>query len=144
MKLSKKLSKKQFFISQLLILIASLFFLAGLHYILNIQDQPAKTLFESGPVTTLPKSLRLDLDQPDQDSLTFSGSAIVSGQTAPSKEILISTDSEDLVIKSKANGSFSTVIKLNEGVNMITASVFDVDGDSRFVQRTVYYSKEKI
>ncbi len=118
--------------------------MGGLYYILNIQYQKPKGLFTGGPVTTLPKSLRLDLDQPDQDSLSNSESIIVSGKTGPGKEVLISTNTEDLVIKSKVDGSFSTLLNLDEGVNKITAVVFDTTGDSRSTERTVYYSKEKL
>lgn len=144
MKLSQKLTTKQFVLSHFLIFTLSLIFLGGLYYILNIQHQRPTNLFLNGPVTTAPKSLRLDLDQPDQDLLSYSSSIIVSGQTAPFKEVLISTDNNDLVIESKQNGSFSTILELDEGVNRITAIVFDLTGDSRFVERNIYYSKEKL
>lgn len=143
-KLSQKLSLKTFILSQVLILAVSLLILAGLYYILNIQYQQPKRPFLSGPVTSLPKSLRLDLDQPDNDSLTFGSSIIVSGKTAPNLPVLIFTDSEDLVIKSNSTGAFSTVLNLNEGVSKITALVFDTTGASRSAQRNVYYAKEKI
>ena len=143
-KLTKILSTKQFVLSLLIILTVGLLFLAGVYYIVNIQYLGSDKPFESGPVTTPPKSLRLDLSEPDDDSLTFQSSIIISGKTGPAKEILISTDTQDLVIKSKPDGSFSTVINLMEGVNQITAVVFDISGDFRSVERTVYYSKEKI
>ncbi len=91
-----------------------------------------------------PKSLILDLDQPGDNLLTFQSSIIGSGKTAPAIDILISTDSNDLVIKSKIDGSFSTVLNLDESVNRITVAVFDATGDSRAAERTVYFSKEKI
>lgn len=144
MKLTAKLSTKSFVISHVLILIVSLSFLGGLYYILNIQYQPPKGLFTLGPVTSFPKSLRLDLDQPEEDHLSYSSSIIVSGKTSPSKEILISTEDRDLVIKSKPDGYFSTVIDLTEGVNIISATVFDWTGDLRTAERTVYFSKERI
>lgn len=144
MRLRKKLSSTQFILSQILILIFSLAFLAGVYYLLNIQYQKPRNLFLNGPVTTLPKTLRLDLDQPDDDSLTFQSSTIVSGRTTPGLNILISTDTNDVVIQSKPDGSFSTVLNLDEGVNRITVAAFDSTGDSRFVKRTVYYSEEKI
>ena len=97
-----------------------------------------------GPVTTSPKTLRLNLDKPDDDSLVFQNSIIISGQTTPFREVLIFTDSQDLVITSKKDGSFSTILNLDEGVNKITASVFDSDGDAKTQERTIYYSKEKI
>ncbi len=110
----------------------------------NIQYQKPKDLFSSGPVTSTPRSLLLNLDQPDQDTLSFSSSIIVSGKTGPSKDILVSTDTDDFVIQSKTDGSFSTVLNLDEGVNKITVAVFDSTGDSRIAERTVYFSKEKL
>lgn len=144
MKLNQKLSTKLFYLSHILILITGLVFLSGLYYILNIQYQVPDSLFLNGPVTSTPRSLRLDLDQPDDDSLTFQSSIIVSGKTAPSADVLIENVSGNLVIKSAADGSFSTVLNLDEGINRITAVVFDATGDFRSQRRIVYYSKEKI
>lgn len=144
MKLGTKLTTKQFILTQILILACSLIFLGALYYILNVQYQQSQKPFAVGPVTTLPKSLRLDLDQPDDDTLSYQSSLIVSGKTGPLMEIVISTDTQDLVIKSKPDGRFSTVINLKEGVNRITAAVFDTTGDFRSAERTVYYSKEKL
>ena len=144
MKLTKKLSTKHFIISHILILIAGLIFLSGLYYILNIQYQKGSSPFLNGPLTLPPKTLRLDLDQPDNDSLYFQSSILVSGKTAPLTEVLIFTDTQDLIIKSRKDGSFSLSVNLDDGENKITAVVFDPTGDSRFAERTVYYSKEKL
>lgn len=144
MKLKKKLSFKHFILSMTLILIISLAFLTGIYYILNIQHVKPQNLFSNGPVTTAPRTLRLDVDQPVDDLLTFQSSTIVSGKTAPGTKVLITTDTEDFVIKSTGNGSFSTVLNLDEGVNNIMIVVFDPTGDSKSNERTIYYSKEKI
>ena len=119
-------------------------FLTGVYYILNIQYQNPKNIFLNGPVTKPPKTLRLDLEQPVQNTLSYQSSTVVSGNAGSSKDVLISTDTEDLVIKSNSDGSFSTVLNLVEGVNRITAIVFDSTGESRSAERTIYYSKEKI
>lgn len=144
MTLNKKISTKSFIFSQLFILTVGLIFIAGLYYLLNIQYQKSDSPFEAGPVTSIPKSLRLNLDSPDDDSLIFQNSVIISGQTTASKDVLIFTDSQNLVITSQRDGSFSTVLKLDEGVNRIVTSVFDVNGEFKIVERTIYYSKEKI
>ncbi len=141
---NRKLSHKSFILSHIVILIIGLIFLGGLYYILNIQYQSPKSLFLNGPVTTTPKSLRLDLDQPDQDTLSYSQSIIVSGKTSPGNTVLIYTETFDTVIKAKPDGSFSTMLSLNEGVNRLTATVFDETGDFRSAERAVYYSKEKL
>lgn len=144
MNLGKKLSAKHFILFNIFVLIFGLTFIFGLYYILNIQYQKSNNPFSDGPVTTAPKTLRLDLDHPDDEGLTHSSSIIVSGQTAPHKDVLIYTDSQDLVITSKKDGSFSTVLNLDEGVNRIVVAVFDATGDTRTAERTIFYSKEKI
>lgn len=143
--INRKLTTKQFILAQTLILIVGLLFLSGLFFILNIQYQPPKNPYSLGlPVTTPPKSLRITLEQPDDNMLSFEPTILVSGKTSPNMEVLIITTSGDLVIKSKSDGSFSTIIKLEEGVNNIQAVVFDSVGDSRVEERTVFYSKEKL
>lgn len=144
MKLNKKLSPKQFTTSLFLIFLSGLLFLGGLIYIINIQYQKPKNIFLNGPVTTPPKSLRLDLDQPDNDMLTFQSPILITGKTTPFINVLISADNNDLVTESKADGSFSAVLDLKEGVTKITVAVFDATGDSRSAERTIYYSEEKI
>lgn len=144
MNLTKIVPPKYSYIFLIFVFAVGLVSILFLHYTLNIQYQEKSEPFSKGPVTKAPKTLRLDLDQPDDDSLIFEDSIIVSGQTAPNKDVLIITTSKDLVIKSKGDGSFSTVLDLEEGVNKITVSVYDQGGDSRSAERTVYYSEEKL
>lgn len=127
----------------LLIFVFGLAAAAWLYYVFNIQYKPA-TPFFNGPLTSLPKTLTLDLDQLADDSLTFKDSILISGQTSPQKEVLIFTDSQDMVIKSKNDGYFSQVLDLDTGVNRITVVVFDDKGNSKSQERTVYYSEEKL
>ncbi len=143
MKLNKKLTTQQFILSHLLILSLGLIFLSGLFYILNTPQNNASNTAR-GPVTALPKSLRIDLNQPEENLLTFQSSVIVSGNTLPFTQVLITTEAQDLVIESKKDGSFSTVIRLEEGVNNLTVAVFDSSGETKQLERTIYYSKEKI
>lgn len=143
MKLTKKLSKKHSTLFLILIFAISLASIFYLYYILNIQYPVGKPL-SNGPVTTLPKTLTLDLNSPDDESLTFQSSILVSGQTAPLKEVLIFTDSQNMVIKSKLDGSFSQSLDLDAGINKITVVVFDDKGDPKSQERTVYYSQEKL
>lgn len=141
----KKLSNKIFVFFSILTFISGLFFIGALYFIINIQYQtPTRYSKLAGPVTSPPKSLRIDLERPDDDTLSFDQSIIISGKTGPNLDVLITTDTKSLVIKSKPDGNFSLILDLDEGVNKITAAVFDATGDSRSEQRTVYYSKDKI
>lgn len=130
----------------LLILLACLGFIAGLDYIFNIQYRQKNGNFLSGngPVTSAPVSLVLSLDQPDDDSLTFQQSLVVSGKTSSDAQILISTDSQDTVVEPKNDNTFSTILTLKEGVNNLDVYAFDKTGEQRSISKTVYYSKEQI
>ena len=144
MKLTKKLSTKHFIFSNFLILIIGLIFLFTLYYILNIQYKTSSNPFSNGPVTSKPKSFILDLNQPADETLSFQSSILVSGKTGPHMEVLISTDSDDQVLEAKSDGTFSLTLNLDEGVNNIKVVVFDSTGDTREVERVVYFSKEKL
>ncbi len=115
------------------------------NYILNIQYQAAKPYsLGNGPVTTAPATLTLEVSSPDDNSLTFQSAVLVSGSTSPNLPILISAQSQNVVVQSKFDGSFSTVINLEEGVNQIKIVSFSPTGDQRSVDKTIYYSKEKL
>ncbi len=144
MKLKKKLSSKNFIVSHILILIVGLIFLGGLYYILNIQYKTSSDPFSAGPVTSKPKSFTLTLDQPADETLSYQVSILLSGKTSPRLQVLISTDTDDQVMESKSDGSFSVTLNLDEGVNNIKVAVFDLTGDIRETERLVYYSKEKL
>ena len=143
--MNKKLPTHIFIVTQILILVISLSLITGLYYPINIQYQkPKSQLLQGGPVTTLPHSLVLEVDQPDDNSLVFQPSAVISGATSAGSTVLISSDLQDITITPKLNGSYSTVINLKTGINQVSVYAFDKTGDQRLVTRTIYYSKEKI
>ncbi len=144
MKLTQKISQKHFIISHLLILIVGLIFLGGLYYILNIRYQASSKPFSAGPVTNLPKTLSLNLDHPDDNSLVYQSTTLISGTTIPNEDVLIYTDSQNMVIKSKKDGSFSSTLDLSIGENKVTVMVFDNTGKSKKEERMIYYSKEQL
>lgn len=143
---SPKLESKTFILSQTLILLVSLVLIGILYYFLNLQYPTPLTNFSTlgGPITSEPKSLLLTVEEPENDKLVFKSTTLISGKTTPNLPVLISTESQDLVINSKGNGTFSTSLELDLGVNQIQVSVFDGNGDSRSETRIVYYSEEKL
>lgn len=143
MKLNQKISTKLFIVSHILILICGLIFLGWLYYILYLTDYTPQIFSQSERVfTQKPKSLLLDLNQPE-DVLIFEPSILISGKTNPNTDILIMTDSAEVITKSKKDGNFSSVVDLSEGITRIVVVAFNSD-ESRSSERSVYYSKEKI
>lgn len=144
--MNRKLSTKEFIFSQVLILISGLIFLGALYYILHLDflTESSNSFGRFGPVTKAPATLILELTTPENDLLVFQKEIEISGKTSPGSQILITAPSDDLVIQSKPNGSFSSDLELREGVNEIKIVVFDKNGDQKELERTVFYSKEKI
>lgn len=145
MKLNQKISPKFFIISHILILLLAILFLGWLYYVLYWGQKPP-TLSQLGEklFTQKPKTILIDLDQPDEDSLVYDPSILISGKTTPNTDILIMSDGEDLIVRSKADGNFSVSLDLSEGVNKISAVVFETSGEARLSERLVFYSKEKL
>jgi hypothetical protein len=134
---------KFFFVGFLILIIAA----AGVggYYFYNTSSKSSSLKpFAGQPVTTAPVSIILDINSPEEDSLSFETNIIVSGKTSPNSEVLINSQSKDLVVKSKDDGSFSTLVDLSEGVNNLQITAFDNKGEEKQVDRTVYYSKEKL
>lgn len=96
------------------------------------------------PVTNKPISLTLNLSSPDDNKLVFKSVALVEGTATPNSLVVLSTNSDDQILKVSPTGSFSQTINLDEGVNQIMVSAFDNTGNSKQETRMVYYSKEEI
>ena len=146
-RMNQKLTTREFIISQIFILIAGLIFLGTLYYILYIDGSIGSTdrsFLREGPVTKEPASLMLELTSPENDVLVFNKDLEISGKTLPGSQILITSSSNDKVIQSKSDGSFSSDFELKEGVNELKIISFDKNGDQKEIERTIFYSKEKI
>ena len=133
---------RAFVLTQVLIGILLVGTIGGVYYYMS-KNKPS-SYSQTGPVTSTPASLNLNLDSPDDNLLVFTSSIVISGKTLPNLNVLISSNSDDFVIQSKEDGSFSGDLDLTSGPNEITVVVFDAGGDQREAKRTVYYSKEKI
>lgn len=96
------------------------------------------------PVTREPISLTLNLNNPDDNLLVNSPNLLIQGKTLPNIVVILTQNTDDLVLQSSLAGDFSTTITLAEGVNQFNVAVFDDKGNSKIEGRTVFYSKEKI
>ena len=143
-KLTKKLSNTTFFVSQIFILIFALIFLGVLHYVVNIQYVKSNKYALRGPVTTAPTILTLEITNPDDNLIIFDSPYLITGKASPKATILISSETEDMIVSAKTDGSFSINFPLIEGPNKISIIAFNQKGEERSIERIVYFSKEKI
>lgn len=144
--MKKNIPSSLFIIVIIFLLLGGITFAGWIYYTMNYQtafklelDSPT-----GGQITQTPASLILELQQPDDNIVVFESGLIISGKTAPRLPVIISNQSQDIVINAKDDGSFSTVFNLDEGINNVHINIFDENGDQKSVEKSIYYSAEKL
>lgn len=139
----RELSFRIFLISHLGILLAGLIFLGGIYYILHFDQNPLN-LQNYNPVTKQSISFDLEVTGPEDNTLVFDSSIIVSGKTDPLSTVIISDNQKNIGLEADQNGNFTKVVTLFPGVNYLTISAFNPKGNIKTQRLTVYYSTEKL
>lgn len=142
--MNRKLSTKFFVLSQILILIVGLAFLAGIYYIVNIRGVTTDKLKQYNPVTTAPKSFNLEINNPDDAILVSDKSIVISGNTTPGSTVIVTQGSNNIGLEANSKGEFSTILNLTPGVNAINITAFDALGNTKSDSRTIYQSEDKL
>lgn len=148
----RALSKKQFLGSMGGILLLSFVYIGVLYYLLSPETLNGVSFLLGNrkndsyqkPLTSTPSSFILELSNPEDNSLVFDNSVIVSGTASPNSYILISSNDYDYGLEVGTNGQFSQVFSLIPGLNIIKVAIFDESGNSKSLMKNVYYSTEKI
>lgn len=139
----RELTFKTFLISHLGILAASLLFLGGLYYILYFDRDPLN-LKNYDPVTKEGVSFDLEVSSPEDNSLVFDPSIVISGKTDPKSTVLVSNNQKDLGLEADKDGNFTKVVTLAPGVNYLSINAFNPEGGIKLKKLTVYYSEESL
>ena len=142
--MNKKLPLKAFILSQGLILLTGLAFIAIIYYLLNIAGATPSKFKDYSPVTSAPKSFNLEINNPDDQILIPDKSIVVSGNTTAGTTVIVTLGNNNLALEANSKGEFSTVLNLVPAVNEITITAFDTLGNTKSDSRTVYQSEEKI
>jgi len=140
----RSMSTASFLASTCLILVLGLGFLGALHYAVNLSPGNSPITSYKLPVTSQPTSLSLDITSPDDNILVYEKQVLISGKTTSLGEILISSDTNDVVVTAKKDGTFSYLYNLDNGLNELNLVAFDSFGNQKEAFRTVYYSKEEL
>ncbi len=142
--MSKPLSTKNFVLSLIIIVVVSLTGTYFFHQYLYGDSLNLKDLKNYNPVSRKPISFNVEVTNPEDELLTFDKTTIVSGRTISKAVVLISNNGNDYATVANDNGEFSKVINLDKGSNDITVNVFDSFGNSKTINRSIYYSEEQI
>ena len=96
------------------------------------------------PVTKAPVSFDLEVSGPEDEILVFDKSVLVSGTTSPNAQVIVTNGSNSKEVDADSQGEFSQLTALTPGLNYIFVSAFDDQGSTKQLERTVYYSEEKL
>jgi len=88
------------------------------------------------------ESLGLTIAKPSQDDVTTEDKITLSGITSPNSWIVVTTDEDDYIFQSDDSGGFENEVDLVGGINQITTTVFDENGNSIDQTIRVVYSSE--
>jgi hypothetical protein len=94
----------------------------------KVEDTPKET-------PALPKDL--DLSAPADHSATSEATIVVAGKAGPAATVIVFANADEKVATTDAEGNFSTIIKLEEGDNEISAAMFSGQNPPTIVKRNV-------
>lgn len=84
----------------------------------------------------------LTVENPKDESVTASKTITISGKTEPGATIIISTENNDQVVNTAANGDFTLTNTIGNGTNVIQITAVFTNGEEKKITRTVTYSTE--
>lgn len=141
--LNTPLSTTAFIVSCVGILVVGGIYLSVMYQLLNpIINSTLWAL--TGPITKAPSSFNLELNSPEDEMVTFERSIIVSGKTTPKSVVIIVNGNNYQTVEANNIGDFYKGIDLSVGLNNIQISAFDEEGNTKLIERKVFYSEEKL
>lgn len=110
--------------------IAGLYF-AAVKFVPNLGKTPPTITFNPPPPAPAAKSLIVN--QPVDETTTKDSPITISGQAAPAAQIIVFAPAEEKIASADAAGNFSTTLKLEDGENEISVSLFSRETIKRHV-----------
>lgn len=83
---------------------------------------------------------RLTLVSPQDGDVFTTDIATVSGQTQAGSQLIILTESEDLVVPLEENGYFAQTIKLAKGANFVQVISVNPEGNQETIKLNLVYT----
>lgn len=146
--LERQISKKTFYLSQLIILFIGFAYVTSI-YIYIYKPLPFwennKSFWDSfNPVTKGVKKFSLEVSTPENNYLSFDKAILVSGKTSPNSWVVIVSQFYEYITQASNTGEFSKVVNLNPDLNNLTIISYDELGNSKTVEKLIFYSEEKL
>lgn len=107
--------------------------------ILQSQTPPSPPPIAPKPQT---KPLILSLETPAEGQLLTEEEILVKGKTLPNLPVIFFTETDANSTESDNLGNFEGKIKLNEGINTLTVTVFNEKGEEKSSTLTLVYNQQ--
>lgn len=139
--------KTERIILSLIALFVGLLVAGGAFYIYQMtkqipQDKTDTITIKSHPTPTPNSNDYLTIDSPKDEEVLDRKTITVSGKTIPNSTVIVSTESEDQVVKPTATGTFSVTATIDDGVNILSITSIFPDGTEKNVKRSISYTSE--
>jgi hypothetical protein len=92
---------------------------------------------------TAPKEFTLTLSEPLDEAILETPEASVAGKTEAGATVVVAGPLGEEVVEATADGTFSTTVSLEEGVNEIVVTAYGKNDQEVIETRTVSYTKEE-
>lgn len=102
------------------------------------QEQPD----QKDTTSTTPLEFGLTIASPENEDVITKNPVLITGATKPNSYVNVSSEDEDLTLKSEQDGSFEAEVDLIGGINDIVVTVFDESGKKIEENLTLVYSTE--
>ncbi|MBI1871977.1 hypothetical protein HYS10_01015 [Candidatus Collierbacteria bacterium] len=119
-------------------------------YGIQIANRSAKELAKTALTPTPTQEIQpntpvqlLTITSPQDHSVNFTDTVIITGTTKPNSEIIIINVEEEILTKADSVGLFSAKVKLTGGENIITISSLSPDQKQETIELTVTYTSAK-
>ena len=98
------------------------------------------------PVSISATALSLDITEPEDNSVILTDKTTIKGKIQPesAKLIIVDTNNESVTISTNDIGEFSEEVSLDEGINPISVSAYDDNGNRETKTVTLFYTAEKL
>ncbi|KKR30830.1 hypothetical protein A2715_01875 [Candidatus Woesebacteria bacterium RIFCSPHIGHO2_01_FULL_39_32] len=106
----------------------------------NLPELPS--LLQKQSPTEVPSEFKITLSQPEQNDVISESPVTVAGITKPASTIVILGETEDYVLETDNQGSFSQEVELTSGVNQILIAAYDAASENTQSKLTIVYSSE--
>lgn len=103
-----------------------------------------KEVEETVKPTPTPAGFSLNILSPDDEALIDTSKTELKGSSVAKAIIVIVSEKEEKIIEADENGSFATEVSLVRGINEITITAFNQEGEKTSKTLNVVYSTAEI